>query len=104
MISALTGVGGCADAGAGERQDVPPQVEQPPAEPEPAVHDHLLVVSTGRCDALLPRRDPQGAQTGALSMQSVFRTNIQVSSIYKNSGGTSHTRKVFNYTLFVSLI
>lgn len=83
MISALTGVGGCADAGAGERQDVPPQVEQPPAEPEPAVHDHLLVVSAGGCDALLPRRDPQGAQTGALSVQSIFRTDIQVSSIYK---------------------
>lgn len=83
MISALTGVGGCADAGAGERQDVPPQVEQPPAEFEPAVHDHLLVVSSGRRDALLPRRDPQGAQAGALSMQSIFRTDIQVSSIYK---------------------
>lgn len=104
MISALTGVGGCADAGAGERQDVPPQVEQPPAEPEPAVHDHLLVVSVGGRDALLPRRDPQGAQTGALSMQSIFRTDIQVSSIYKCITITSQTHKVFNYTLFVSLI
>lgn len=59
---------GGADAGARERQDVPLEVEQPPAEPEPAVHDYLLVVGAGRRDALLPRWDPQGAQARALSV------------------------------------
>lgn len=74
MISACGG----PDAGAGERQNVPPEVEQPPAEPEPAVHHHLLVVGAGRRDALLPRRHPEGAQARALSMQPLLRTNIQV--------------------------
>lgn len=55
-------------------------MEQPPAEPEPAVHDHLLVVGTRGRDALLPRRHPEGAQARALSMQSLFRTDIQVSA------------------------
>lgn len=76
----MTGVCG-ADAGAGERQDVPPQVEQPPAEPEPAVHHHLLVVGASRRDAILPRRHPQGPQTRALSMQPLLRTDIQVSPL-----------------------
>lgn len=54
-------------------------MEQPPAEPEPAVYDDLLIVGAGRRDALLPRRDPQGPQIGAISMQSLFRADIQVS-------------------------
>lgn len=61
-------------------------MEQPPAEPEPAVHDHLLVVGARGRDALLPRRDPQGAQARALSMQSIFRTDIQVSTTILHSG------------------
>lgn len=59
---------GGADAGARERQDVPLEVEQPPAELEPAVHDHLLVVGARRRDALLPRWDSQGAQARPLGV------------------------------------
>lgn len=56
-------------------------MEQPPAELEPAVHDHLLVVGARGRDALLPRRHPQGAQARALSMQSLLRADIQVSTL-----------------------
>lgn len=59
---------GGADAGARERQDVPLEVEQPPAEPEPAVHHHLLVVVAGGRHALLPRWHPQGAQARPLGV------------------------------------
>lgn len=59
---------GGADAGAGERQNVPLEVEQPPAELEPAVHYYLLIVRACRRDALLPRWDPQGAQTCAIRL------------------------------------
>lgn len=72
----LLSVCGGADAGDGERQDVPPEVEQPPAELEPAVHDHLLVLRARRRHALLSRWDPQGAQARSLSLQPLFRTNI----------------------------
>lgn len=72
MVCALSACCDCADAGIGERQNVPLEVEQPPAELEPAVHDHLFVVGARGRDALLPRWDPQGAQTRALRLQSLL--------------------------------
>lgn len=53
-------------------------MEQSPAEPEPVVHDDLLVVSAGRRDSIMPRWNSQGSQAGSLSMQSLLRTDLQV--------------------------